>query len=93
MYRIPSTFCVLFAHKAHGQEDDASRAMMLAGHPISIGAKAGSRYSDNLQQPKSVMGASVGGFARWEPLPFMDVQFDLLYEASGGGTDGPKKGL
>ena len=74
----------LMCSMASAQEADATNPMILAGHPVSIGAKAGVGIGQ-FTQPKSIMGASVGGFARWEPLAFMDVQFDLLYEVSGGG--------
>ncbi|WP_435622534.1 hypothetical protein [Flagellimonas sp.] len=75
--------CCMY-HTVSAQEVEATDHILLGGHPLSIGAKAGAGIGQ-FTQPKSAMGASVGGFARWEPLSFLDVQLDLLYEVSGGG--------
>lgn len=69
---------------SRAQEDSVSKPLTLLGHPLQIGAKAGAGIGQ-FSQPKSIFGGSLGGFIRWQPLSFMDVQLDVLYELSGGG--------
>ena len=76
--------CVLLSHErvyaqgSSGFSDDSNSKL------LRIGAKA-SGSLNQFSQPGSTITGSVGGFVRFSPLPFLQVQGEILYDVLGGG--------
>jgi len=49
-----------------------------------IGAKVGVNFNQ-FSQPLTTQGGSLGGFARYQVLDFLEVQGELIYSQEGGG--------
>ncbi|MEM8763285.1 MAG: hypothetical protein AAGD88_05715 [Bacteroidota bacterium] len=84
LFLIAILVCMASPMATWAQNDSNGKTLELMGHPLHIGAKAGAGLGQ-FSQPKSAFGGSLGAFARWQPLSFMDVQLEVLYELSGGG--------
>jgi len=51
---------------------------------LAIGAKVGVNFNQ-FSQPGTTMGGSIGGYARYGFLEFLEVQGELIYSLKGGG--------
>lgn len=63
--------------KGFGQDADGGRF-------LSFGAKAGGNFSQ-FSQPGTILTGNVGGFVRLQPLSFLQIQGEILYDVMGGG--------
>ncbi len=79
---LTSLLCILtFSNKGLSQDVDEATD---SGNKFLIGAKAGGSFSQ-FTQPGTVITGNLGAFGRYQALPYLQVQFDLLYDAFGGG--------
>ena len=56
----------------------------LMGGDLTIGAKVGANFNQ-FSQPGTTIGGSLGGYARYGFLEFLEVQAELMYSLNGGG--------
>lgn len=67
-----------------GIAQDTDETTTTGRPPIIVGAKAGGSFSQ-FTQPGTIITGNLGVFGRYQALPFLQVQLDLLYDSYGGG--------
>lgn len=81
---VGAILCVLLTQgKAHAQ-DGSSFSEDNTSKILRIGAKAAGSWNQ-FSQPGTTFTGSAGAFARFAPLPFLQVQGEILYSVLGGG--------